>query len=275
MANNQYSKKLGFVGFGIVGRAVSRGFANLMTFTASIYDPALEHNDFSGIIKTDFVFICTPTEINADTIETATVSAETVFEVLNRLVENRYEGIAIIKSTLPLECISRLAEYSEKLHIVVNPEFLTERNAARDFIDATQIVIGTTNNEVRAAVVELYEHSYLRKHWFIHLTPAEAIAYKLMINAFLATKVSLINEFREILGTVSEITWNDFVHHLSQDPRFGLTHNQSPGHDGQLGYGGKCLPACVNSLASYSRKQMLLHHTLEGGIDTNQFLRIV
>ncbi len=262
------TNKIGIIGQGFVGTAVGAGFSRPGVDILYV-DPAKSHSaTYEDIIDAGCVFVCVPTECNNS--GGTTFDSSTVESVLGELLVRNYAGVVIIKSTLPLSFIPRLAEFT-KLRIIINPEFLTERNAVRDFVDASQIVIGAADPTLYEYSRQLYQQSYVRKQWMIQVTHAEAIAYKLFMNVYLATKVSLMNEFRDIFQQVSERDWNDFTHYLKYDPRFGRTHTQAPGPDGQLGYGGKCLPASVNSIIEYATN---LHiPTIRGGNSKNRFVR--
>ena len=260
------SIKLGIIGLGYVGLAVSRGFG-ASHIEQKLFDLKLPGTSIDTVVDTDYVFVCLPSEADG------AISPMLVEEALEQLAARNYRGVVIIKTTLPLEYGDRLVHWSEKLRIAVNPEFLRQASADRDFIDSTQVVIGTYDLETYNSVAELYEYSYLRKRWKINLTPVEAIAYKLFLNVYLASKVSLFNEFAQIFATVSLKDWNEFAHHLAQDPRVGYSHIYSPGPDGQMGFGGKCLPACIDSVIQYCEDQDLTPFTITGAAIQNAVIR--
>jgi UDP-glucose 6-dehydrogenase len=258
-------KRIGIIGLGNVGRAVRAAFSKNGNEIVT-YDIAEQTATLGDILQTDFVFICVPTEIDGE------LNSNIVFEYLQYLDGWAYEGVVIIKSTLLFADRHIEAEFPS-LNIVYNPEFLTERNADRDILDPDQVVLGGelfyTN-----IVKELYiNNSYLRRVWAVELTVGEAIAYKLFLNTYLATKVSLVNEFKGMFERVSDRPWNEFARMMSQDSRFGKTHIYSPGWDGKEGYGGKCLPPCAKEVVLFACQQDLPHSTINGGVETNRILR--
>ena len=80
---------------------------------------------------------------------------------------------------------------------------------------------------------------------------AEYIKY--MNNTFLATKVSMINEYK-LLSKKVGVNWNDALHGFASDGRIGDSHLHVPGPDGKLGYGGTCFPKDVNAFINYAKK---------------------
>lgn len=252
--------KLGIVGCGVIGTAVAKAF-DTKSVNIIRYDIVYKTVPFESILTTEFVFICTPTEVDSSELESATLDADTVRTTLDMLVVGNYAGVVLIKSTLPLDFVQELSVYATKLKITINPEFSTNANVDRDLIASQHIVLGTNRDDIRLAVVELYTHSFLRKRWFTNMPINDAIAYKLFSNVYLASKVALSNEFRQILATVSSTEWNEFAHDFVYDSRIGKSHTASPGPDGLVGYGGKCFPACVNHLSEYS-----FAHDVDAGI---------
>jgi len=68
-----------------------------------------------------------------------------------------------------------------------------------------------------------------------------------MINSYLATKVTFMNEFKS-LATAYGIDWNTFKELSIHDPRIGQSHMDVPGPDGQFGWGGGCFPKDINAI---------------------------
>ena len=101
-------------------------------------------------------------------------------------------------------------------------------------------------------VEELYKlrfpHTKLIKTDF---ETAELIKY--MANCFFATKISYMNEMKQIsdkLGT----DWSTVVEGFITDGRIGNSHNDVPGHDGSLGFGGKCFPKDLNAMIARAKE---------------------
>ena len=241
---------VGIIGYGVIGQAVDSVFDKNKVATV-IYDTETHRDSWDSIVETDFVFICIPTEKDAGDLANATIDDTAIEQLLLDLEDCKYKGIVIVKSTLPIEFDNSCGLYN--LKIVVNPEFLTERNAKRDMVDSNQIILGADDPSLIAPVTELYNCTFIRKRWIFPMTIVEAIMYKLFTNVFLASKVALFNQFNEIFTQhIPRGLWDNFVHVFKHDPRIGSTHMDVPGWDGKKGFGGKCFPACVNYLNQIS-----------------------
>jgi UDPglucose 6-dehydrogenase len=155
--------------------------------------------------------------------------------------------IIINKSTSPIgtgetiEDILRKAmqESHHPPRIVANPEFLRQGNAVWDFFHPERIVVGSRSSDDARAVVALYA-GLPGEVILTDLRTAEMIKY--VANAFLATRVSFINEIARLceqIGTDIDTVVDGVAH----DPRIGR-HFFRPG----IGYGGSCLPKDVAAL---------------------------
>ncbi|HEY8172003.1 MAG TPA: UDP-glucose/GDP-mannose dehydrogenase family protein [Dehalococcoidia bacterium] len=124
--------------------------------------------------------------------------------------------------------------------IVANPEFLREGSAVHDFFHPDRIVLGARDKEAASAVAELYA-PLNGQIVFTDVKTAEMIKYA--SNAFLATKISFINEIASICEGVGANV-DDVARAMGLDERIGSKFLQ-PG----LGFGGSCLPKDVRALA--------------------------
>jgi UDPglucose 6-dehydrogenase len=89
-----------------------------------------------------------------------------------------------------------------------------------------------------------------------------------MNNCFFATKVSFLNEMRQV-SDLCEADWNMAVEGFIRDGRIGHSHMNVPGPDGKFGFGGKCFPKDVSAMIDFGNKLGLDMHTLSGVWDTN------
>jgi UDPglucose 6-dehydrogenase len=74
-----------------------------------------------------------------------------------------------------------------------------------------------------------------------------AALYKYMMNCYLATKVTFMNDFKKI-ADVTNVEWSDLIYLASNDCRIGQTHMSVPGPDGKYGWGGACFPKDVSAI---------------------------
>jgi UDPglucose 6-dehydrogenase len=179
------------------------------------------------------------------------------------------ETIFIIKSTvLPGTTKSIIERFG--YNIVFSPEFLTERSSKIDMLTQSRIILGG-REDLALRVKELFEERFANKH--IILTDSTTAEYvKYMNNCFLATKVSIMNEFK-LLGDTIGVDWEKALYGFASDGRIGDSHLQVPGPDGLLGYGGTCFPKDVNALLKFAEKNGVNMHTIEGGWITNLEVR--
>jgi UDPglucose 6-dehydrogenase len=154
--------------------------------------------------------------------------------------------IIVIKSTVPIgtnriikERIEATSKYEISVEMVSNPEFLREGSGIHDTFFADRIVIGSDSNKA-AELVEEINQPFGIPIFKTDLQSAELIKYS--SNAFLATKISFINEIAQLceeLGANIE----DVAHGMGLDSRIG-PHFLKAG----IGYGGSCFPKDVSAL---------------------------
>jgi UDPglucose 6-dehydrogenase len=231
--------------------------AGRLRFTTS-YAEALEGADFI------FIAVNTPTVAGGAGADMAYVvsAARSIAEHLD------HPAVIINKSTMPVgsgDLVSdivtehlRLPEL--KAAVVSNPEFLREGAAVEDFMRPDRVVLGSTDRKAAQQVAELYLP--LRAPMVItDLYTAEMIKYA--SNAFLATKISFINEMARIcerLGAdVKEVAAG-----MGYDKRIGRAFL-----DAGLGYGGSCFPKDVKALAHMAAESGLHPQLLEAVMAIN------
>ena len=161
-----------------------------------------------------------------------------------RQIAGALNGPAIVvnKSTVPLGTGRQVAEVIRQVRpdadfdMVSNPEFLREGSAINDFMRPDRIVIGAESERARNLMRELYRPLYLIETpiLFTSLETAELIKYA--ANAFLATKISFINEIADLCEQVGADV-HDVAKGIGLDGRIGRKFL----HPGP-GYGGSCFP---------------------------------
>lgn len=164
--------------------------------------------------------------------------------------------VIVTKSTVPVgtgRWIKGIIEQNQKqkvnFDVVSNPEFLREGSAIEDFMRPNRVVIGADSEHAAAIVKDIYRPLYLIETPFVvtNLETAEMIKYA--SNAFLATKISFINEMANLCEKVGAD-----VYHVAR--AMGLDKRIGPKflHPGP-GYGGSCFPKDVVALAKMGLKQ--------------------
>lgn len=182
------------------------------------------------------------------------------------IAEHGGDAVVIIRSTLPLGSSPQLAEWlgrPELDGVVTNPEFLREGTAVADFLRPTRIVIGTRDGsrDRGALIVEALYAGIDAPLVVTDLGSAEMI--KNASNAFLATKLSFINEIADLCEAYGADV-NDVVLGMGLDPRIGSTYLR-PG----IGFGGSCLPKELANLVRLGRDRNMPMHMLGSAGDAN------
>lgn len=166
---------------------------------------------------------------------------------------NGYKVI-VTKSTVPIgtgEYLRKLLrEANPRLNfgIVSNPEFLREGAAINDFMRPDRVVIGSRDQEAIAIMRDLYRPLYLIEAPFVVTSLEAAELTKYAANAFLATKISFINEIANMCDSIG-CDVHDVARGMGMDRRIGSKFL----HPGP-GFGGSCFPKDTQALASVARQ---------------------
>jgi len=205
-----------------------------------------------AVDNSDIIFICvgTPTKKNSNSAE-----LKYVFNVTRELkkIIKSYK-IIITKSTVPvttgdkIENILINLKKRKLVDVVSNPEFLREGDAIRDFIYPDRVVIGTDSSKANRVLKSLYLPIIKKTSRYFKTSRRGAELIKYASNAFLATKISFINE----IANLCEKTGIDV-----KDISFGMGSDQRIG-DRFLragpAYGGSCFPKDTRALIDIGKK---------------------
>ena len=238
--------KIGIIGQGYVGTALKVGFEDY--YNVETYDKYDLSKSTKSSIKrvvefTDVIFVCVPTPMRKD----GTCYTGIVEEVIREINETADGHIVVIKSTVPPGTTDRInAEYT-KSTVIFNPEFLTEANFIDDFKNQNRIILGGDRkgtSKVRQLYSRLFPQATIVKTGAKH---AEMVKY--FTNCFLATKVSFANEMKHICDSI-DLDYDKVVEYATYDERLGKSHWSVPGPDGDLGFGGHCLPKDLSAMVN-------------------------
>ncbi|HYV07736.1 MAG TPA: UDP-glucose/GDP-mannose dehydrogenase family protein [Blastocatellia bacterium] len=258
-----------FADFGMRVTCVDKDEAKIASIKAGqmpIYEPGLDalvaknvregRLDFSTDLKSTVaqslvVFLAVGTPPSGDGSADMSQIDEVAFEIAKAL--NGYKVI-VTKSTVPVGAASRIKKIIEenrgtasRFSVAANPEFLREGAAINDFMRPDRVVIGCTDEEAIAILKDIYRPLYLIETPFVITTPESAEMIKYASNAFLATKVSFINEIArlcELLGA----DVHDVAKGMGMDVRIGSKFL----HPGP-GFGGSCFPKDAKALVALGR----------------------
>jgi UDPglucose 6-dehydrogenase len=178
-----------------------------------------------------------------------------LFEAVDEMARHLNPGTIIaIKSTVPVgtsrDIERRLRELRPDLDVVVcsNPEFLREGSAIRDFTHPDRVLIGCDDQRGREAMQRLYQPIALRNAPIMFVSPESAELAKYAANAFLAMKVTFVNEIADLCEAVGADV-QEVATAIGADRRIGTKFL----HAGP-GYGGSCFPKDVTALIRTARE---------------------
>ncbi len=218
-----------------------------------------------GITGAEIVFICVGTPQS----DTGAADLSSVWEVAKEIGKNLKEyKVIVIKSTVPVGTNERVKKIIKEnlrtkvaFDVASNPEFLREGSSVEDMQNSDRTIIGSDSKKTLKVLHELYAHlgSPIVE---CDLRSAEMIKYA--SNAFLATKISFINEIAQLceragadVSTVSE--------GMGLDKRIGTAFLKAG-----IGYGGSCFPKDVAALYRTSSDQAYDFKLLRGVMEVNK-----
>lgn len=268
--------RLAVVGTGYVGLVAGAGFADfgndvvcadvdadkiarLAGGAIPIYEPGLEElvarnladgrlrfsaDVAAAIAGAEIVFIAVGTPQSADG------SAEmTAVWAVAELIGTAMTGplVVVNKSTVPVGTADRMLEAiaartGHAVVVVSNPEFLKEGDAVNDFLRPDRILIGTTDEGARRLLAHLYAPFVRTNDRLQFMDPRSAELAKYAANAFLATRISFMNELANLAERI-DADIEQVRRALGADPRIGPKF-LFPG----VGFGGSCFPKDLQAL---------------------------
>ncbi|MGQ9645859.1 MAG: UDP-glucose dehydrogenase family protein [Thermodesulfobacteriota bacterium] len=248
-----------------------------------IYEPGLEalvvknmregrlsfSNSIEEAVKSSLViFIAVGTPSREDGSADLRAAEEVATEIARSM--NGYKVI-VIKSTVPVGTARRLKKLIQDhlpqpipFDIVSNPEFQREGSAIEDFMRPDRVTIGAESEQAIAIMKDIYSALYLIETPFVITSLETAEMIKYAANAFLATKVSFINEIANLCERVGAD-----VHHVAKamglDGRIGRKFL----HPGP-GYGGSCFPKDTRALSRLAQEKGYSFKILDSVIRVNE-----
>tara|TARA_R110002020_G_scaffold103752_23_gene243221 strand:- start:4782 stop:5741 length:960 start_codon:yes stop_codon:yes gene_type:complete len=302
-------KKVGIIGQGFVGTALKEAFSpHYEVFTHDKF-----RDDLSTCASTESVarkcgfdsviFVCVPTPMKHDGSCDTSIVEEVCDSISSGGISEGFpsnwpehsESIIVIKSTIPPGTTKSLrwkdSCRSHSFPVVFNPEFLVEKTATEDFKNTKRIILGGRTSdeplwfeEERMGYMTHINWGNILREFYLKVFPeAEIIEtdsttaefVKYITNCFLATKVSLANEFALLCDSCG-VDYSKVIEYATQDERLGESHWAVPGPDGKKGFGGSCFPKDLNGIIAFAKELIgkpLATNTLEGAWKTNLKVR--
>ncbi|MFD2613941.1 UDP-glucose dehydrogenase family protein [Paenibacillus gansuensis] len=218
-----------------------------------------------GFREADLIFICVGTPQRPDGPADLSYIEQAARDIGRHLVK---PAVIVVKSTVPVgtnehvkAVIAANSRHSCQVRIVSNPEFLREGSAVSDTFHGDRIVIGTEDDEAAELMTELYRPFGIPVYR-TDLRSAEMIKYA--SNAFLAAKISFINEISNVcekLGADVE----SVAYGMGLDQRIGPQFLKAG-----IGYGGSCFPKDTNALVQIAGNVHYEFKLLKSVIEVNR-----
>jgi UDPglucose 6-dehydrogenase len=305
LCKNSVKRVIAVIGTGYVGLVTGAGLAefgndvicadiNQLKMTAlqrgeiPIYEPGLEQlvmrtvglgklsftSDVEQAIRNaDVIFIAVGTPMGQD----GAADMTEVESVIQSIAKNhcKYQVI-VTKSTVPIGTGKRLKQlllsnglHADDFDIVSNPEFLREGSAVLDFLEPDRIIIGADSTDVIAIMCSIYETLISNKIPCVFTDVVSAEMTKYAANAFLATKLSFINEIANLCDKVG-------ANVRTVAYAMGLDHRISPRFfNPGPGFGGYCFPKDTQALLWSAKNNHVALHTIQAALLTNASQQLI
>ncbi len=296
---------LSFIGTGYVGLVSATAFAemgnhvtcvdidpkkveSLQSGKPTIYEPGLEEMFIRNIREnrlvfttrlrhavenSTFIFLTLPTPPQED----GSADLSYVMNVVGQMADMIRDSYRVIitKSTVPVGTADKIRTLLEEkglrtgqhFDVVSNPEFLREGSAIQDFMKPERVVIGTRSPAAGELMKSLYEPFVRNGNPILIMDERSAELVKYASNAFLATKISFINEIANLCSRVGADV-ERVRQGMGKDSRIGSQFLYAG-----LGYGGSCFPKDVQALARTSEEMNYSFEILEAVMRVNDLQR--
>ncbi|AHG04083.1 UDP-glucose 6-dehydrogenase [Halobacterium sp. DL1] len=292
--------KLSIVGSGYVGTTIAACFADLghdvvnvdidediveaiNDGRAPIHEPGLEERiaehagdrlrattDYDAVLDTDATFLALPTPSREDgSIDTSIMEAGA--ESLGEALAGRDDHLVVVKSTVVPGTTENVVEPAlerggfENATMAMNPEFLRMGSAVADFLDPDKAVFGARDDSTYDELREVYEPLLAEAPdaAVVETGLREAEMIKYANNAFLASKVSLVNDLGNICKEF-DVDAYEVSHAIAHDDRISGRFLRSG-----VGWGGSCFPKDVAAIIAAAKQEGYDPAVLEAAVEVN------
>ena len=203
-----------------------------------------------AVNKSDIIFICVGTPNKRKSLS---VDLKFVYQAVKDIKKvSKGKKIIVTKSTVPVgtgDQIEKILKNSKKFTVVSNPEFLREGEAIRDFKYPDRIVIGSNSSSIFKTMKNLYSPLINKGSKFFTTNRRGAELIKYAANAFLATKITYINEIANLCEKIN-VNVEDVSLGIGSDLRIGSRFLRAG-----PSYGGSCFPKDTKGLISIGEKE--------------------
>ncbi|MDR2724342.1 MAG: UDP-glucose/GDP-mannose dehydrogenase family protein [Holosporaceae bacterium] len=226
----------------------------------------------SSVADADIVFIAVGTPSKLDGSADLSCVYTAVDEISSCINKN---AVLVIKSTVPVGTTTAIKKFlSDKgtdIDVAFNPEFLKEGAAIADFMHPDRVILGVQSKKAKKILSQVYRPLYVFNIPIVFTSPETAELSKYASNAFLAMKVTFINEIADLCESCGADV-NDVALAMGLDKRIGDKFLQAG-----PGYGGSCFPKDTSALQNFAQKRgvnlSLVKETIKS--NNNRLIRMV
>jgi UDPglucose 6-dehydrogenase len=253
--------KIGICGYGFVGKATEQLKNDEIEFIIYDKNPSLcnpSNTTPKELSNCDLIFISVPTPMKKD----GSCCIDIVKSAINDIRKYGDPLIVIRSTVVPGTCNS--------LNCYFMPEFLTEKNFIKDFINNPCWIFGLLNSDkdelfktrITKLIGDAHAATRINSNEIEFVNNKEAELVKYFKNCYLATKVSFCNEMYSICDKL-DISYNTVKDLAVKDIRITDSHTNVPGLDGKFGYGGTCFPKDVSALNTFMKDNDISSYILD------------
>jgi UDPglucose 6-dehydrogenase len=218
-----------------------------------------------AVNKSDIIFICVGTPSKRKSLS---VDLKFVYQAVKDIKKvSKGKKIIVTKSTVPVgtgDQIEKILKNSKKFTVVSNPEFLREGEAIRDFKYPDRIVIGSNSSSIFKTMKNLYSPLINKGSKFFTTNRRGAELIKYAANAFLATKITYINEIANLCEKIN-VNVEDVSLGIGSDLRIGSRFLRAG-----PSYGGSCFPKDTKGLISIGEKEKVDLSIVKSVVKSNE-----
>ena len=230
--------------------------ANRLFFTSNLSE---------AVNKSDIVFICVGTPNKKKSL---LVDLKYVYQAVKDIKKvSKGKKIIVTKSTVPVgtgDQIEKILKNKKKFTVISNPEFLREGEAIRDFKYPDRIVIGSNSSSIIKTMKSLYSPLINKGSKFFTTNRKGAELIKYAANAFLATKITYINEIANLCEKIN-VNVEDVSLGIGSDLRIGSRFLRAG-----PSYGGSCFPKDTKGLISIGEKEKVDLSIVKSVVKSNE-----
>lgn len=260
---------IGIIGIGFVGNALKESFKK-NSINLKLYDKYKNIGCFEDILESDIVFLCLPTNINNKKI----LDKTEIVNICNELNLNNFKGLIVIKSTIEPTTIEFLSKNFVDLNFIHNPEFLTARTAEEDFHNQSHIVLGRSDS-CPNQYLDLLKNFYIKYYPNAKISVCSSLeseSMKIFCNSFYSVKIQFFNELYDFCQKIN-IDFEKVKDLMLENNWINPMHTDVPGPDGNLSYGGMCLPKDSEALLNCMKDFGSINGILEASIKERNLMR--